>query len=212
MKKFAPETKVIWVDAHIDANTPASSPSKNAHGMPLAYLSGIVPLQKHWKCMDMAKDICYFGIRSYEEEEVAILKEKQTLVFEPNDCKLESLEQIHSTINKYFNHQTDGERKYWVSFDIDGVDGGAFQSTGTAEGNGLSLDFTQKLFERIIPESIGMDFTEVNFELTNGKERANDEATFKELFEFICHQVNQPVTHVEHHRTMAHTQMMRNRF
>merc|ERR1712195_263415 len=76
MKKFAPDGKVIWIDAHIDANTPASSPSKNAHGMPLAYLSGIVPLHKHWNCMDMSKDICYFGIRSYEEEEIALLKDK----------------------------------------------------------------------------------------------------------------------------------------
>jgi len=124
MKKFAPDGKVIWIDAHIDANTPASSPSKNAHGMPLAYLSGIVPLHKHWKCMDMSRDICYFGIRSYEEEEVALLREKQTLVFEPEDCKIESLENMHKTIHHYFNHQA--ESKYWISFDIDGIDGASF--------------------------------------------------------------------------------------
>ena len=104
MKKFAPDGKVIWIDAHIDANTPASSPSKNAHGMPLAYLSGIVPLHKHWNCMDMSKDICYFGIRSYEEEEEALLREKQTLVFEPIDCKVDQLEVMHKTIHQYFNH------------------------------------------------------------------------------------------------------------
>jgi arginase len=43
MKKFKPDTKILWMDAHIDANTPESSPSKNAHGMPLAFLSGIIP-------------------------------------------------------------------------------------------------------------------------------------------------------------------------
>ncbi len=31
---------LIWVDAHLDAHTPATSPSGNAHGMPLAALFG----------------------------------------------------------------------------------------------------------------------------------------------------------------------------
>ena len=212
MKKYAPDTKLLWVDAHIDANTPASSPSKNAHGMPLAYLSGIVPFQKHWKCLDMAKDICYFGIRSYEEEEVALLKEKQTLVFEPSECKLEALESIHQTINHYFNHEADDRRKYWISFDIDGVDSGSFASTGTAEGNGISLEFAYRLFERFVPESIGMDFTEVNLELTTGQARQNDEATFRELFEFLVHQVNQPTTRVDHLAMPSSLDRMNNKF
>jgi len=33
---------VIWIDAHIDCNTPNTSPSGNIHGMPLAFLSGFV--------------------------------------------------------------------------------------------------------------------------------------------------------------------------
>ena len=38
LKSVHPDAKLLWVDAHIDANTPASSPSGNAHGMPLSYL------------------------------------------------------------------------------------------------------------------------------------------------------------------------------
>jgi arginase len=67
MKRMFPNGKIIWIDAHIDANTPSSSPSRNAHGMPLAYLSGIVPLYEHWNCVKLQNDLCYFGIRSYEE-------------------------------------------------------------------------------------------------------------------------------------------------
>ena len=33
-------TGLIWVDAHADFNTPATSPSGNIHGMPLATLTG----------------------------------------------------------------------------------------------------------------------------------------------------------------------------
>jgi arginase len=34
---------LIWIDAHSDLNTPASSPSGNVHGMPLAALLGLGP-------------------------------------------------------------------------------------------------------------------------------------------------------------------------
>lgn len=35
---------VVWVDAHADFNTPATSPSGNPHGMVLALLGGLTPL------------------------------------------------------------------------------------------------------------------------------------------------------------------------
>ena len=38
-----PELSVIWVDAHLDANTPRTSPSGNFHGMPVAALMGHAP-------------------------------------------------------------------------------------------------------------------------------------------------------------------------
>jgi len=34
---------LIWIDAHADINTPATSPSGNVHGMPLAALLGLGP-------------------------------------------------------------------------------------------------------------------------------------------------------------------------
>ena len=35
------QLKVLWFDAHPDINTYQSSPSKNFHGMPLSYLTGL---------------------------------------------------------------------------------------------------------------------------------------------------------------------------
>lgn len=159
--------------------------------MPLAYLSGMVTLHKHWKCVDLDKDLCYFGIRSYEDEEVKLVKSRKLPVIEPKLCRVEALPFILEQMYSHFNHNQNS--KYWVSFDIDGVDAGSFQSTGTPEGNGLSLDFTYKLFEDVIPKSVGMDFTEVNFELSDGNQRIKDEQTFREIFEFIVEKVNSPV-------------------
>jgi arginase len=38
-----PALTVVWVDAHLDANTPATTPSGNFHGMPVAALLGSPP-------------------------------------------------------------------------------------------------------------------------------------------------------------------------
>lgn len=73
LKSVHPNSKIIWMDAHIDANTPDSSPSGNIHGMPLAYLSGVVPFHRHWRCVNMDDDVCYFGIRSYEADELQMV-------------------------------------------------------------------------------------------------------------------------------------------
>lgn len=88
-------------------------------------------------------------------------------MFDSAECTKNRLDTIHSQIHRYFKHKQD-KTKYWISFDIDGIDSSEFKSTGTDEGNGLTLDFTYALFERMIPQTVGMDFTEVNFELTEG--------------------------------------------
>src|SRR5208337_5068169 len=36
---------LLWIDAHTDINTPASSPSGNVHGMPLAAIMGLEPAE-----------------------------------------------------------------------------------------------------------------------------------------------------------------------
>jgi arginase len=38
-----PDLRVIWIDAHLDANTPATSPSGNFHGMPVSAILGRAP-------------------------------------------------------------------------------------------------------------------------------------------------------------------------
>ena len=85
------------------------------------------------------------------------------------------------------------ESPYWISFDIDSVDAAQFGSTGTAEYAGLSLDFTKAFFQRFIPRSVGMDLTEVNFELAaSPQERTLDENTFRDLLEVVVDSVNRP--------------------
>jgi arginase family enzyme len=114
-------------------------------------------------------------------------------VFESETCIAtdERIKEIHHNIYNYFKAMPSFRRganaKYWISFDIDGIDNAEFKSTGTDEGAGLSFDFVYRLLKHFIPRAEGMDLTEINFQLTEGEVREKDEQTIKELFEFIVH-------------------------
>jgi arginase len=45
LRRQYPDLTVIWVDAHLDANTVATSPSGNFHGMPVAAIMGFAPTE-----------------------------------------------------------------------------------------------------------------------------------------------------------------------
>lgn len=76
------------------------------HGMPLSYLSGDIPLYRHWGCVNLEKDLCYFGIRSYEEREIEMVRNNNVLVFDSvKDCHIDKLDSIHSDIHAYFFHK-----------------------------------------------------------------------------------------------------------
>jgi|TARA_B110000285_G_C15004539_1_gene553135 arginase family enzyme len=79
-------------------------------------------------------------------------------------------------MNRYFRKENETESsKYWISFDASSLSSQDFKSALMNDENGLSLDFVMRLYEQIIPKSIGMDLTEVNFEMTSGMARHNDQ-------------------------------------
>jgi arginase len=43
LHRIYPDLTVIWFDAHLDANTPRTTPSGNFHGMPVAAIMGEAP-------------------------------------------------------------------------------------------------------------------------------------------------------------------------
>src|SRR5690606_20271610 len=64
-------TGVLWIDAHADLHTPATSASGNVHGMPVAHLLGLgderlLP-QGGWTVR--ASDLVYIGLRSVDPPE-----------------------------------------------------------------------------------------------------------------------------------------------
>ncbi|MCX7095239.1 MAG: arginase [Methylobacter sp.] len=70
---------LIWLDAHMDAHTFATSPSGNVHGMPLAALlgKGDKKLAKMYPGYHfiLPKNLVLVGVRSYEQAEYDLLKQ-----------------------------------------------------------------------------------------------------------------------------------------
>jgi arginase family enzyme len=188
LKKVHPDAKILWVDAHIDANTPSSSPSANMHGQPVAHLAGLVPGYNRKPCLSL-KDIIYFGIRSYEPEEIKMIQKYKIPWYDSRLCLPERLPEIKKEIDKHFFNG--GQRQpYWISFDIDGVDKSEFASTGTPEGEGISLSFMMKFFETFLPEACGMDFTEVNFLQSDNDQAEIDMLTVRLIVERVVNIVH----------------------
>lgn len=62
---------VLWVDAHPDLNTFATSPSMLPHGMALAAGIGLEERFPVWPCQQVESlDVCFFGTRSLDPGEI----------------------------------------------------------------------------------------------------------------------------------------------
>jgi arginase len=68
---------LIWFDAHLDAHTMATSPSLNPHGMSAAVLlgHGAPELLAIGGAAVRPENLCYIGARSYEDGELALLRQ-----------------------------------------------------------------------------------------------------------------------------------------
>ena len=70
-----PNVGVIWYDAHTDINTEATSPSGNAHGMPLAALMGLCESGVNTKGAKLCpKNVYWVGARDIDKGEWETIK------------------------------------------------------------------------------------------------------------------------------------------
>ena len=85
-RRMGRQLRVLWLDAHADANTEASSPSGNLHGMPLACLlgRGLASLVG-WGGVPAAlqvRDLALIGLRSLDAEEKVLIRQSGLEVYD----------------------------------------------------------------------------------------------------------------------------------
>ena len=191
------DIKLIYFDAHPDINSMKGSLTKNIHGMPVAYLTGI---SSDRKCdyIDKKleyKNIMYIGIRDIDDEEAETIKTNDIKVigvdkgaYDSEDLELEVVkEKLKENIIYVNNSNNDiiseikefiGDDKFHISFDVDCLDPEQlFTSTnkrpipctGTVVKNGLEFDRTKEIFDALLdlPNLLNIDISELNLGLCN---------------------------------------------
>ncbi len=161
-----PNVGVIWFDAHGDVNTEATSPSMNAHGMPVAALLG--------ECTSRLNDIArtrlkkenifWVGARDLDEGEAATIKRLGIMdnVYSTERVHAMGMAAVMEDIKRKMAAQE--VKALHLSFDVDGMDPSIVWATGTRVENGLMPDDLEAFAKGLskLPEMKSMDLVEYN--------------------------------------------------
>jgi arginase len=130
---------LIWIDAHADMNTPATSPSGNVHGMPLAALLGPEPAELSrlggWSPKAQPSRTVLVGVRDLDEREKTAVRDSQVHVFTMSDIDRRG---ILSVMEEAVARASDGTAGIHCSFDMDACDPAEAPGVGTPVRGGLT--------------------------------------------------------------------------
>jgi arginase len=154
---------VIWVDAHGDLNTPATSPSGNVHGMPLAALLGDVPelMGEEWVNPPLdPEQLVIVGARRLDPEEKKYARRQGIRVYTMSEIDRKGLAAV---MQEAIDHVSGGAFLH-VSFDLDAVDPEVAPGVGTPVPGGLSYREAHLAMELIAESGLlsSLDLVEVN--------------------------------------------------
>lgn len=131
----------LWIDTHADINTPATSPSGNVHGMPIAALLGMEPagMMKsvlHWEEPPLSPQrLALLGVRDVDPGERRALKEWGIRLFTMSDIDRQGIAATIDAALEYLCSQCDS---LYVSFDLDVLDPSVAPGVGTPKEGGLT--------------------------------------------------------------------------
>jgi len=158
-------TGLIWIDAHMDSHTFATTPSGRIHGMPLACLLG------HGEAALTAIDgpeaklrpehVCLIGVRSYEAGEAALLHRLGVRVFDMDEVNRRGLAAIFDEALAIVRQGTAG---FGISVDLDALDPEEEPGVGSPVPGGLRRAELAAALGRLRgdPAFVAMEIVEYN--------------------------------------------------
>jgi arginase len=156
---------LLWVDAHGDMNTPATSMSGNVHGMPLAALLGPEPSSLAgiggFCPKVLPAHTVLIGVRNLDEREKEAVRNSHVHVFTMKDIDRQG---IASVVEQAVNLAGNGTAGIHVSFDLDACDPGIAPGVGTPVKGGLDYREAHMVMEIVADSGLltSLDLVEVN--------------------------------------------------
>lgn len=156
---------LIWLDAHADINTPASSRSGNVHGMPLAHLlghgdaalcgvAGIKPAVR-------AGSVAIVGLRETDEAE-----REHIARWKVRALTMRAVDErgVRSVMEEAIALAGEGTAGIWLSLDLDCLAPEAAPGVGTAVPGGMTYREAHLAMEMLADTGrlAGIDLVEVN--------------------------------------------------
>jgi arginase len=155
---------VVWIDAHGDLNTPATSPSGNVHGMVLAAALGLAGdsfKRDGWPlpAVEPGK-LALVGVRSLDDGERDLLRTLDAKVFTMSEVDRIGIEPC---MREAIAHAA-GAAFLHLSLDLDVVDPDYAPGVGTPVRGGLSYREAHLAMETVAESGLidSMDVVEVN--------------------------------------------------
>jgi arginase len=155
---------LIWVDAHGDMNTPATTPSGNVHGMPLAALLGQEPAELAAIGSNpsvLADNTVLVGVRNLDQREKEQIRASGVHVFTMKDIDRDGIATIAERALALAARGTGGIH---VSFDMDVCDPTVAPGVGTPVKGGFDYREAHMIMELVADSGqlVALDLVEVN--------------------------------------------------
>jgi arginase len=165
---------VLWFDAHGDLNTPATTPSGNVHGMPLAAVLGRAGAgfeSDQWPLPAAeAEHVALIGVRSLDPGERTLVKETGLAIYTISEIDRRGVEPILREALE----RVSGAPFVHVSVDLDLVDPEYAPGVGSPVRGGLSYREAHLMMELVAESGLlsSLELVEVNPILDHGNDTA----------------------------------------
>ncbi|MBA2354604.1 MAG: arginase [Acidobacteria bacterium] len=156
---------LIWVDAHGDMNTPATTSSGNVHGMPLAALLGEGPSELAmiggYEPKVAPQHTVLVGVRNLDHREKDEVRASGIHVFTMKDIDRQGAASIMEQALDLAGRGTGGVH---LSFDLDACDPSIAPGVGTPVRGGLNYREAHLMMETVADAHrlVALDLVEVN--------------------------------------------------
>jgi arginase len=156
---------LLWIDAHADMNTPATTTSGNVHGMPLAALLGREPMELarigHRSPKVRPDKTVLIGVRNIDDLEKLIIRDAKVHVFTMKDIDTHGIAVVMKRALALAGKDTAGVH---VSLDLDVCDPTIAPGVGTPVKGGLDYREAHMAMEMIADSGrlMALDLVEIN--------------------------------------------------
>jgi arginase len=176
LRKQGHKLGLLWIDAHADMNTPASSPSGNVHGMPLSCILGQGPPELtgigcHVPMID-PQNVAIVGLRSVDDIERFNVRGAGVHPFTMRDIDERGMRAV---IQEAIGIASDGTSSFHVSLDIDAIDPHEAPGVGTPVKGGITYREAHLAMEILCDSGrmTSMEVVEVNPVIDEANRTAN---------------------------------------